>query len=123
MNHPERTFSFAEIEKSEDLLDAMLNHRWPLCYSFYHDKLLYLNDGESEELPEYAVVTIDKTEGRFGVHGREIGRIEPTNLREAEAMKIVQEMKAGRCVGECTVQLIAEPKWHHRCELCDLDEE
>ncbi|NPV61362.1 MAG: hypothetical protein HPY61_01815 [Methanotrichaceae archaeon] len=123
MNHPERAFSFAEIERREDLLDAMFNHRWPLCYSFYHDKLLYLNDGESEDLPEYAVVSVDKTEGRFGVHGREIGRINPSRLQKADAMKLVQEMKTGSCAGESSVRLVAEPKWHHRCRLCDLDEE
>ena len=77
MNHPDRAFSFAKINGKVDLIEAMFNHKWPLCYSFYHDKLLYLSDGESEDTPEYAVMTIDKTEGRFSIHGREVGRVKP----------------------------------------------
>lgn len=72
MNHADRAFSFAKIDCKEELIDAMFNHKWPLCYGFYHEKLLYLSDGESEDLPEYAIVTIDKTEGRFGICGREV---------------------------------------------------
>jgi len=70
MNHPERAFSFSKIESEDDLVEAMFKHDWPICCSFYHRRLLYPSDGESEELPEYAVVTIDKTEGRFDIHGR-----------------------------------------------------
>jgi hypothetical protein len=123
MNHPERAFSFAEIEKRDDLVEAMFNHRWPLCYSFYHNKLLYLNDGESEDLPEYAVVTIDETEGRFGIQGHEVGRIKPTSMAVTDVLKFIQKLNASNYARESPVQLVAGPKWHHRCQLCDLDEE
>jgi hypothetical protein len=59
--HPDRVFSFKELESEDDLVEAMTNHKWPLCYGFYYDKLLYLGDGDSEDAPEYAIVTIDKT--------------------------------------------------------------
>ena len=81
MNHPDRAFSFAKINGKVDLIEAMFNHNWPLCYSFYHEKLLYLSDGESEDTPEYAVMTIDETEGRFSIHGREVGRVKPAPCR------------------------------------------
>jgi hypothetical protein len=123
MNHPDRAFSFKEIESKDDLLEAMFRHKWPLCYSFYHEKLLYLNDGESEDLPEYAIVTIDKTEGRFGIHGREVGRIKTTSMQAAEALKFINEMNAGKYTDESCVQLMAEPKWHHSCRLCGLEGE
>lgn len=123
MNHPERAFSFKEIRSKDDLVEAMFNHRWPLCYSFYHGKLLYLNDGESEDLPEYAVATIDRTEGRFGIHGREVGRINPASTNAADATKIIQDMNSGSCSGGNPVRFTAEPKWHHRCQLCGLEEE
>jgi hypothetical protein len=123
MNHPDRAFSFTEIESKDDLVEAMFNHKWPLCCSFYHQKLLYLSDGESEDLPEYAVVTIDKTEGRFGIHGREVGRIKPAIMQAAEAPEFIQETNVGNHTVENTIQIVAEPKWHHSCQLCRLDDE
>lgn len=121
MNHPERAFSFAKIESNYDLVEAMFNHKWPICYGFHHGKLLYLSDGESEDLPEYAVLTIDKIEGRFGIHGREVGRIRPTRISVAEALEIVKEMNAGRYLSENQVQVRAEPMWHHSCRACRLE--
>jgi hypothetical protein len=123
MNHPDRMFSFQEIESEGDLVEAMFNHKWPLCYSFYHGKLLYLNDGESEEMPEYAVVTIDKTEGRFGVLGREVGRIKPKSMTAEEVPKYIRDLNAYSSTENSTVRLTAEPKWHHHCQLCGLEEE
>ena len=123
MNHPDRTFSFQEIESEGDLVEAMFNHKWPLCYSFYHGKLLYLNDGESEEMPEYAVMTIDKTEGRFGVLGHEVGRIRPKSMSAGDAPKYIRDLNTFSFAENSSVELIAEPKWHHHCQLCGLEEE
>ncbi len=123
MNHPDRTFSFAKIKSEDDLVEVMFNRKWPLCHGFYHEKLLYLNDGESEDLPEYAVVTIDKAGGRFDFHGREVGRFKPANMLPSDAPRFIRDMNAGNYAGENPVQLIAEPKWHHRCHLCGLDGE
>jgi len=122
MNHPDRAFSFTKIESNDDLMEAMFNHKWPLCCSFYHDKLLYLSDGESEDMPEYAVVAIDKTEGRFGIYGREVGRIKPTGMHAAEAPKVIRGLNAANYNGGDPVRVTAEPKWHHICQLCRLED-
>jgi hypothetical protein len=121
MNHVDRSFSFTRIDSKDELMDAMFNHKWPLCCSFYHEKLLYLSDGESEDTPEYAVVAIDKTDGRFCVHGREVGRIKPASMQPTEMPKFIQEMKASICNSGNPVQFVAEPKWHHSCQLCSLE--
>jgi len=120
MNHPDRIFSFNEIESEEDLVEAMTRHQWPLCYSFYHGKLLYLSDGESEDAPEYAVVTIDRTEGHHGIHGREVGRIKPLGMKAANVHEFIKDMNAGHYTSENAVQIVAEPMWHHSCQLCCL---
>jgi hypothetical protein len=123
MRHPERAFSFSKIESEDDLMEVMFKRNWPLCHGFHHGTLLYLSDGEGEELPEYAVVTIDKTEGRFDIHGREVGRIKPMNMRSVDALKTIRELNAGNYNFENPVQVVVEPKWHHRCQLCTLEEE
>jgi hypothetical protein len=123
MNHPDRIFSFKEIESEDDLVEAMTSHNWPLCYGFYHGKLLYLSDGESEAAPEYAVVTIDKTEGHHGVLGREVGRIRPRDMDAAQVRRFVQEVEAGRYGSENPVRVRAEPMWHHTCQYCKLEED
>lgn len=123
MNHLDRAFSFQEIKSKDELIKAMFYCSWPLCYSFYHDKLLYLSDGESENSPEYAVVTIDKTEGRFCVLGRELGRIKPGSVSPSEAPELIRQINARRYASGDPVQFMAEPKWHHHCSLCGLDDE
>lgn len=123
MIHADRIFSFKEIESEDDLVEAITNHKWPLCYSFYHGNLLYLSDGESENAPEYAVVTVDKTEGHHGVIGREVGRIKPMGMSAEDVHRFIQEMKAGRYNGENPVQVQAEPIWHHSCQYCRLVDE
>ena len=120
MNHPDREFSFAKIKDKVDLIAAMFNHKWPLCYGFYHDKLLYLSDGESEDTPEYSVMTIDKTEGRFSIYGREVGRVKPAVMQAAEVARGIQDINY---TGGISVRVTAEPKWHHSCRLCRLEEE
>ena len=123
MNHPDRAFSFAKINGKVDLIEAMFNHKWPLCYSFYHDKLLYLSDGESEDTPEYAVVTINKTEGRFSIHGREVGRVKPTVMQAAEVARLIQGINTDADTEGISIRVTAEPKWHHSCHLCRLEED
>lgn len=123
MNHPDRVFSFKELESEDDLAEAMSNHKWPLCFGFYYGKLLYLGDGDSEDAPKYAVMTIDKTEGHHGIVGREVGRIAPLGMEAAKVHEFIQEMNAGHYSMENTVQIVAEPKWHHSCQLCRLDED
>ena len=122
MNHPDRAFSFQEIERKEDMVAAIFDHKWPLCYSFFHGKLLYLNDSISEDSPEYAIVIIDKTEGRFGVHGHEVGRINATSMQASEAIDLIDEVSAGRYRIGDPVTVVAEPKWHHCCRFCGPDE-
>ena len=123
MNHPDRVFCFKELEDEDELVEAMINHKWPLCYGFYYGKLLYLEDGESEDAPEYAVVTIDKTEGHHGIIGREVGRIKPLGMESAQVHKFVQEMDKGHYSSQNDIQIVAEPKWHHSCQLCRLGED
>ncbi|OPY54630.1 MAG: hypothetical protein A4E49_00941 [Methanosaeta sp. PtaU1.Bin112] len=122
MNHQDRAFSFQEIESKEDLVAAMFNHKWPLCYSFFHRKLLYLNDSMSEDSPEYAIVIIDKTEGRFGVYGHEVGRINATSMQASEALDLIDEVSAGQYRIKDPVKVVVEPKWHHCCRFCGLEE-
>ena len=123
MNHADRAFSYAKIDSQDELMDAMFNHKWPLCYGFYHEKLLYLSDGESEDNPEYAIITVDKTEGRFGICGREVGRIKTQEMQTGEVPAFIKGMNAGYFSDGKPVKLVAEPKWHHSCELCRMDEE
>jgi hypothetical protein len=73
-------------------------------------------------MSQHAVVTIDKTEGHHGIEGREVGRIKPLGMDGAQVHKFVQEMTDGKYSSENSVQIMAEPKWHHSCQLCRLDE-
>lgn len=122
MNHSDRGFSFQSIDREDELVDAMFNHTWPLCYGFYHGGRLYLNDSDEEMKPEYAVLTIDKTEGRFSVLGHEIGRIAPKSMSASDAPGLIHTLFPGGGAEERRVQLTAEPMWHHRCRLCSIEE-
>ncbi|VVB70052.1 Uncharacterised protein [uncultured archaeon] len=123
MNHPDRVFSFKELESEDELVEAMINHKWPICYGFYLGKLLYLGDGDSEDLPEYAVMTVDKTEGHHGVIGREVGRIKPRGLSAKQVHEFIREMEAGHYQFENPAKVEAEPIWHHSCQFCRLAED
>jgi hypothetical protein len=123
MIHPDRVFSFKELGSENELVEVMINHTWPLCYSFFHRNLLYLSDGDSEDAPEYAVVTIDSRVGHHGIAGREVGRIKPRDLSPEQVHEFIQEMNAGQYTSENPVQIQAEPKWHHSCRFCRLEEE
>jgi hypothetical protein len=122
MIHSERVFSYKELEKEDELVEAMTNHTWPLCYSFFFKNLLYLSDGDREDSPEYSVVTIDSTEGHHGIIGREVGRIRPRELSEQQLHDYIQKMNSGHYDGRNPVRVRVEPKWHHSCEACRLEE-
>ena len=92
MIHSDRVFSSKELDSEDDLVEAMTKHKWPLCYSFYHDSLLYLNDSDSEDDPEYVVMKFDKAEGHHDVIGREVGKIKPKGMDTAQVHKFIQEM-------------------------------
>jgi len=123
MIHPDRIFSFKELDREEDLIEAMINHKWPICYGFYYGNLLYLGDGDSEDDPEYLVMTIDRTEGHHGVHGREVGRIRPLGMPATEVQRFVADMIAGRYQSDIPVYVRAEPMWHHSCSFCQMQDE
>ena len=74
-------------------------------------------------MQEYAIVIIDKTEGRFGICGREIGRIKLNEMQAADVTKFIEGLDGGNLNDGKPVKLVAEPKWHHSCELCRLEEE
>lgn len=123
MIHTDRIFSFQELGSEDELARAMTEHTWPVCYSFFYGKLLYLSDGNSEDNPEYAAVTIDSTGGHHGVTGREVGRIKPRGLSPDKVHEFIQNMSQGRHTSEIPVQAQVEPKWHHSCKFCQMDED
>lgn len=123
MIHPDRLFSFKELEKEDDLIEAMINHKWPICYGFYYAGLLYLGDGESEDDPEYAVMTVEKTEGHHGVHGHEVGRIKPQGMSAEQVRQFIGDMMSGRYQSNDPAYIQAEPIWHHSCTFCRLQDE
>lgn len=123
MKHPGRVFSFKELEAEDDLVEAMTNHHWPICYGFYHGNHLFLGDGDSEEDPEYAAATVDKTEGHHGVHGREVGRIRPRGMSSDEVRRFIQDITEGNYASENPIQICIEPIWHHSCTFCRLEED
>lgn len=123
MIHGDRIFSFQELGSEDELVEAMTNHNWPVCYSFFYGKLLYLSDGESEDAPEYAAVTIDSTEGHHGITGREVGRINPRRLSADKVREFIQDMGKERYTSEIPVQAQVEPMWHHSCKFCQMEED
>jgi hypothetical protein len=68
-------------------------------------------------------MTVDKTEGHHGVLGCEVGRINPAGMSAEEVHKFIQEMMAGHYGSENSVQIQAEPIWHHSCSFCRLEED
>jgi hypothetical protein len=68
-------------------------------------------------------MTIDKTEGHHGIVSREVVRIAPLGMEAAKVHKSIKEMNAGHYSVENSVQIVAEPKLHHNCQLCRLEEE
>jgi predicted SprT family Zn-dependent metalloprotease len=87
------------------------------------DRIFSFKEVESEDNPEYAVMTIDKTEGHHGVIGREVGRIRPRGMDSDQLRKLLSDMKAGRYAMENQVRVQAEPMWHHSCQYCRLKED
>lgn len=68
-------------------------------------------------------MTIDMTEGRFCICGREVGRIKPAGMQASEVPELIREMNAGHYTDGNSVQIMAEPKMHHSCQLCSLEGE
>src|SRR5512137_2324706 len=96
MNHKDRSFSFKEIGGEDELVKAIIELKWPLCYSFLFGKLLYINDGGSEDAPEYVAVAIENTGGHHQVYGREVGRIAPRALSLEKVRDFIREMNSGK---------------------------
>lgn len=122
MLHPDRTHGVKAIDSEENLAEIMTNHKWPLCMGFEFDDLLYLNDGDSEEDPEYAAIKIDEVDGLM-VAGREVGRIKPLGADASVAIKFIQDMRQGHWALNTPLKMKAEPGWHHSCELCEFKED
>ena len=93
MIHPERVFSFKELESEDDLVEALINHKWPICYGFYFGNLLYLGDADNEDKPEYAVMTIDKTKATMAFMA---ARWEGLNLRECQQNRSISSSRRWR---------------------------
>lgn len=120
MIHPDRTFCAKAIESENDLIDVMINHKWPLCTSFEFAGFLYLNDGDREDAPEYAAMRIDDVDGLV-VTGREAGRIKPLGMDATAAQKFIRDMVQGSWSFDSPLKIKAEPDWHHSCELCKFE--
>jgi hypothetical protein len=122
MIHADRTFGAKGLDAEDELVEVMAHHKWPLCQAFEYDGLLYLNDGDREDSPEYAALKIDEVDGLM-VTGREVGRIRPLGMDPGSVRQFIQEMRQGRWSMESPIKLKAEPDWHHSCELCEFKEE
>jgi hypothetical protein len=122
MKHPDRTHGVKAIESLSDLAEVLSNHKWPLCTGFEFDNFLYLNDGESEDNPEYAAFFIDEVDGLM-VSGRETGRISPLGIDANRVQQFVRDMHERRWSCENSFRVKAEPDWHHSCELCSFEED
>jgi hypothetical protein len=81
-----------------------------------NDGLLYLNDGDREETPEYAALKIEQVDGLM-VSGREVGRIRPLGMDVQKVQQFVQDMRQGRWSMDSPLKVKAEPEWRHGCEL------
>jgi hypothetical protein len=122
MIHADRTFCIKVMDSEDDLIEVLTNHKWSLCRAFDHDGLLYLNDGDREDAPEYAALKIDQVEGSI-ISGREVGRIRPLGMNARKVGQFVMETKQGSWKMDTPLKVKAEPEWHHRCELCKFQED
>ncbi len=122
MLHPDRTHGVKAVGSEEDLVEVINNHKWPLCVGFEFDDLLFLNDGDHEDAPDYATVKIDDVDGLM-VTGREVGRIKPLGSNASEVSRFIQDMRQGKWAMDTPLKLKAEPDWHHSCEFCEFKED
>ncbi len=122
MIHSDRTHGVKAIGSEDDLIEVITNHKWPLCMGFEFDDILYLNDGEAEENPEYAAMKIDEVEGLM-VTGHEAGRIKPLGADASIIRKFIQDMHQGNWTIAEPIKIKAEPDWHHSCMLCEFKED
>ena len=88
-------------------------------HGFEFDDFLYLNDGDREDVPEYASLKIEAVEGLM-VTLREAGRIKPLGMEASEIREFVHNMRAGRWNISALIKVKAEPDWHHCCENCEF---
>lgn len=90
MFHKGRTHNVAEIATAEELAKKLTETVWTLCTGFRHAGYLYLNDSSSEDgAAEYAIYK----------DGDPTGQIESITFgwcSEAEALKYIQEITAGK---------------------------
>ncbi|HUI39769.1 MAG TPA: hypothetical protein VLY86_02470 [Methanothrix sp.] len=122
MIHADRTFGAKGLDAEDELVEVMAHHKWALCQAFEYDGLLYLNDGDREDSPEYAALKIDEVDGLM-VKGREVGRIRPLGMDPGQVRQFVQDTRQGRWSMESPIRLKVEPEWHHSCELCEFKED
>ncbi len=122
MIHPDRTHGVKAVDSERDLINVMAEHKWPLCMGFEFDDLLFLNDSDREDTPEYAAVKIDEVDGLM-VKGREVGRIKPLGASAFEIGSFIRDLRQGKQMTNIPLKLKAEPDWHHSCELCEFKEE
>lgn len=122
MHHSDRTHGIKAADSEENLIEVMARHKWPLCMGFEFDDILYLNDGDNEENPEYAAIKIDEVDGLM-VTGREVGRIKPLGADTSVVLKFIQDMCQGNWSMNTPLKIKAEPGWHHSCELCEFKED
>ncbi len=116
MNHGDRTFCVKAVDTEEDMAKLLTEHKWPLCMGFEHEGFLYLNDGSSEDAPEYSAVLVQKVDG-VNVDGREVGRFS-SGADTSAALDFVHWIRRRRWTMDSQIRLKAEPEWHHSCELC-----
>ena len=57
------------------------------------------------------------------ISGREVGRIRPLWMDARAARLFVQEMRQGSRSMDSSLNVKAEPEWHHSCEICEFNED
>ena len=122
MIHSDRTFCAKVVDSDRDLAEVLSNHKWALCRAFENDDFLFLNDGSSEDAPEYAAVKIENVDG-LNFTGREVGRIRPLGIEVLKTLQFIQDTRNGRWSQDSAIKLKVEPEWHHSCKLCEFKED